>query len=108
MQTLVHADIFFFISSIALIVLSILLSIALYYAIGVLRAVREVSSRLKRASADIEHDLQLLRSQVKAEGQRVKGMADLFLGFIARASTPKAVRRKRAAKSEVEVEEEDL
>jgi len=105
MQSLVHADIFFFISTIALVVLSILAAVGLYYAIGILRDVREVTARIRQASRDIEKDLEALRNQVKAEGQRVKGLADLFLGFIARAITPKAVRRKRPAKIEVDIEE---
>lgn len=94
MQTLVHADIFFFISTIALVVLGILLAIGLYYAIGILRDAREISARLKKASVDIEKDLDALRGAVKAEGSKVKGIADLVLGFAIRKLAPKIKKEK--------------
>jgi hypothetical protein len=96
MQTLVHADIFFFISTIALVVLSVLLSIGLYYAIGVLRDVKEVSAKLKKASVDIEKDLEGFRNDLKAKGNKVSGVADMVLGFVARALTPGTRKRKKA------------
>ncbi len=106
MQALVHADIFFFISTIALVVLSIGFAIALYYAINILRDVREVTARIKKASTDIERDLDALRYSVKAEGAKVKGIADLVLGFVVRALTPKSVRRKKP-KVEVDTDVEE-
>ena len=104
MQTLVHADIFFFISTIALVVLSILLALGLYYAIGILRDAREISARIKKASVDIEKDLDGLRNAVKAEGNKVQGIADLILGFIIHMLTPKAAKRKRPKPVEVDLE----
>jgi len=94
MQTLVHADIFFFISTICLVLLSMLLAVGLYFAIGILRDAKEISARLKRASVDIEKDLDGLRSAVRAEGNKVKGIADLVLGFVIRALTPKSAKRR--------------
>jgi|SRR6185437_2610275 len=106
MQTLVHADVFFFISSIALVVLSILLAVALFYAISVMRDVKEVSVKLKKASADIEKDIEGFRNELKAKGNKISGMADMVLGFVARALTPKV--KKRKPKAEALVAEEDL
>jgi hypothetical protein len=106
MQTLVHADIFFFISTICLVLLSILVEIGLYYAIGILRDVREVTARINKASTDIERDLDALRYSVKAEGAKVKGIADLVLGFITRALTPKPVKRKKPRVIETDVEDD--
>ena len=108
MQSLVHADIFFFISTVCLVVLSILLAVALYYAIGILRNVREVSERITKASGDIERDLDALRYSVKSEGAKVKGIADLVLGFVTRALTPKIVRRKKPKFEEVDITEEEV
>jgi hypothetical protein len=94
MQTLVHADIFFFISTLCLVVLSILAAVGLYYAIGILRDMREISARIKKASLDMEKDLDGLRNAVKAEGNKVRGIADLTLGFIIRKLTPKVKKQK--------------
>jgi hypothetical protein len=104
MQTLVHADIFFFVSTIVLVVLSILVAIGLYFAIGIMRDVRAISARVNKASQDIEKDLGVLRSAVKAEGNKVKGIADALLGFVIRKLTPKAAKRKKVK----EDDEEDL
>jgi hypothetical protein len=106
MQTLVHVDAFFFISTIALVVLSVLLAIALYYAINILHDVREVAARVKKASNDIERDLDALRYSVKSEGAKVKGIADLVLGFVTRALTQKVAKRKKQ-KVEVDIVEAD-
>ncbi len=46
MDTLIKADIFFFISSIATVVLVILISIFLFYLIGVSRSLKKLSERL--------------------------------------------------------------
>jgi len=105
MSSLVHADVFFFVSTIALVVLSVGIAIGLYYAINILRDVREVSRRIRKASVDIERDIEALRTQVKSEGQKVKGIADMILGFIMRRLAPKMPRRKKPI-VEVDLEEE--
>jgi len=48
MDTLVKADIFFFISAIATVVLSILFIVALYYLIRILKDFSDISDTLKR------------------------------------------------------------
>jgi len=47
METLIHADIFFFITSIAVIILTILLCICLYYLSGALKNFRDITDTLK-------------------------------------------------------------
>jgi hypothetical protein len=47
MDNIVHADIFFFITTIVTIVVGIFLSVALYYFIGTMRNVREISKIVK-------------------------------------------------------------
>lgn len=107
MDTLVHADIFFFVSTIALVVLSIALLIALYFAIGVLRDARKISARMERASINLEKDFDALRESVKAEGNKVKGIADLILGFIIHKLTPKQKRRRKEAEIDTVDEESE-
>ena len=98
MADVMHADIFFFITSIATVVLTILLAIALYYAIRILHDVREVTEKIRKASNDLERDLDHLRNTVKGEGMRVKMIVEMVLSFITR-QIPKG--RKRKAKHEV-------
>lgn len=47
MNTLIHADVFFFISSIGFIVLCGLLIVALIYVVGILKSVKHISRKLE-------------------------------------------------------------
>lgn len=47
MENLLHSEIFFFISSISFILLTILLSIAVFYIISILRDFKAVSKKIK-------------------------------------------------------------
>lgn len=47
MDTLIHADIFFFITSVAVVVLTILLVVVLFYVIKILRNFKDISDTLK-------------------------------------------------------------
>lgn len=47
METLVKADIFFFVTTIAVIILTIFLSICFYYLAGALRNLRDITQTLK-------------------------------------------------------------
>ncbi len=52
METLVQADIFFFISSISTIIFTLLVSIALYYLIRALQAFKRISEELEAHLGD--------------------------------------------------------
>ncbi len=47
MQTFIHADIFFFITSIAVVVFLILGSITFWYVIGILRNIKKASDKIE-------------------------------------------------------------
>jgi hypothetical protein len=48
METLIHADIFFFITSVAMVVLTLLLIVGLFYFLQILRNFRDISNTLKK------------------------------------------------------------
>ncbi len=48
MQTFIHADIFFFVTTIAVIMFLILGSIAFYYIIGILRNIKKASDKIEQ------------------------------------------------------------
>ena len=50
MSELVHADIFFFITAVAVVLLSTIFAVALVYIIVILRDVRAIVARMRRAS----------------------------------------------------------
>lgn len=65
MDTLVKADIFFFIASIATIIFVILISICLYYLAGALRNFRDISLILKKGIENTSEHLEELVEQVE-------------------------------------------
>jgi uncharacterized membrane protein len=78
MDTLIHADIFFFVSTIALIVLSIGALIALIYIIRILRNVTHVSDKVKEESDEILKDMRELRGNIKSEGFSFRRLGRFF------------------------------
>ncbi|MCE9643983.1 hypothetical protein K8Q93_01935 [Candidatus Parcubacteria bacterium] len=101
MNEILHANIFFLITSIAVIVVGIGLSIALYYVILILREFREVAEKVRKASDGLEEDFQDLRAGVKSEGRKVKSAFDLALGFILqRFARGKPKKKVKAPKEE--------
>jgi ABC-type siderophore export system fused ATPase/permease subunit len=96
-ESLIHADIFFFVSTIALVVLSIGFAIALFYVIKILRDAREISDKIKVESGEIVADSKKLRAALRDEGLKWKHVGHLIRGFFMKDSEKKT--RKRATAS---------
>jgi uncharacterized protein YoxC len=80
METLIHADIFFFVSTIALILISLGVIIAIIYVIKILHNIFHVSEKVKEGSDEILSDIHTLRADVKSQGFRIQ----YVIGFIKR------------------------
>lgn len=99
MSTLVQADIFFFITSIAVIVIAALLTVALVYAILILRDTKGITRAAKAQSELILGDIDEARRFMRSEGVKLAGMVH-FLGRLFRNG--KRNGRKREASAEPE------
>ncbi|HEY0908153.1 MAG TPA: hypothetical protein VGE35_02275 [Candidatus Paceibacterota bacterium] len=86
-ESLIHADIFFFISTIALVLISIGIAIALFYAIRILRDASEVSEKIRTESGEIVSDLKKLRANLRDEGIKWKHVVGLVRTFFMRKAT---------------------
>jgi hypothetical protein len=98
MSEVVHADIFFFIASLATILIAAGVLAALYYIVHILRDVRDIMRKLNKASTELERDFEELRSAVKTESTKVRGIIDVALAFVvARLKKPtvKIVRKTK-------------
>ncbi|MBP9710892.1 MAG: hypothetical protein KBD50_01365 [Candidatus Pacebacteria bacterium] len=95
MSDLVQADIFFFISSLLALVVTIGMGLLFYYLVPVARDIREISKKIRRAGEDIEQDFASVRATVREEAVKGKAITDLVLGFVARKLAPKRPRRKK-------------
>ncbi|HCM36699.1 MAG: hypothetical protein A3J30_04705 [Candidatus Wildermuthbacteria bacterium RIFCSPLOWO2_02_FULL_47_9c] len=100
-DTLVREDIFFFITSVAVVIITVALVAALFQFILILRDVRHVSRCLREEADRILADAEDLRRFVKKEGRRVIDFKDLISGVIG-AFLPKRKSRRRAVKPQTE------
>jgi hypothetical protein len=78
METLLKADIFFFITSVAVILLTVGAIVALYYVIRILQSVRNISERVEEGSKVLGEDLDELRFKLKTGGVSARLFSGLF------------------------------
>ncbi|MBA3551133.1 hypothetical protein H0W32_02920 [Patescibacteria group bacterium] len=78
METLIHADIFFFASTIALVLVTIGLAVALVYIIKILRTVSKVSDKVKDESDEIIADIKNLRGNIKQQGLGLRNVKEVI------------------------------
>ncbi|MFA6095952.1 MAG: hypothetical protein WC767_03890 [Candidatus Paceibacterota bacterium] len=80
-ESLIHADIFFFISTIALGIISIAIIICSVYIIRTLSDIRFIISRWKEENEYLIRDARAFRDAVRSEGIRWKYIADKITAF---------------------------
>lgn len=78
MAELMKADIFFFITTIAVIVLTVAAVVFIIYLIGIMRNVRDISEILKDQSKQISNDVTDLRQAIRSEGMKLKHFTDFM------------------------------
>ena len=71
MSTLIHADVFFFISTIGFILIIICVLIAMIFVLIILRNLAQISKRAKEESFEIINDIKDLRTEAKKEASFV-------------------------------------
>ena len=89
MDTLIHADIFFFITSVFVALLIIGFTVALFYIIPILRDMRHLSDLARKEGDHIAGDINELRTAVKEEGSKVRSVFDYFLSLFMRRQKSK-------------------
>lgn len=78
MSEVLHANIFFFITSVAVVVFTILLCVALYYVIKIVQSVRRIVARIEEGSEVIAEDMSELR-KFFAQGSLISHILGLFM-----------------------------
>ena len=95
MTEILHANIFFFITSVMTVLLGTLGCIVLYQVIKILASIRAIMARIEEGSDMIAEDIQAARDFVAAGG-----LISHLISFAARAS---GGRRARSSKSKKEL-----
>ncbi len=88
MTEVLQANIFFFITSVAVVVFTVLVCVAVYYVIRILRTVDKIVERIDSGSETIAEDISQLRSYI-AEGSLISQIVGLFV------KTKKRSRRRQ-------------
>ena len=92
MDEVLHANIFFFITSVAVTMFTLLVCVALYYVIKILASIRRIVDRIDEGSEMIAEDVEQLRSYV-LEGSLLSQLISFFVG---RKAAPRRRSRKGA------------
>lgn len=86
MEQILKADIFFFITTIAVVGTSVVLTIAFVYIIQILRDVRYITRRVRKEADGILEDVQDARKFVKKEVKRAADVKDV-IGMVSQLIT---------------------
>jgi len=84
MDTLIHADIFFFVTTIAVVVIAIIFIVALIYLIVILRRIRDIAEQVREETVLFREDIHGLRESVKREGFKLKNLFNFGYSFFKR------------------------
>ena len=84
MDPFYRQDIFFFVTTVAVIVLTAVLTVATVYIIKILNDVKHISRKAKIETDHLAADIEDLRSNVRREGFKVKHAFGFFNNFMKR------------------------
>ncbi|HEY1037085.1 MAG TPA: hypothetical protein VGE62_00720 [Candidatus Paceibacterota bacterium] len=98
-NTLIHADIFFFITSIVTVVLGLVLVVVLYYAAKAAKSVSIIADRIEKESEKVAEDIDDLRERIKEEGAKVSGFTKWVGSFLLGQVVKKAKGSRRSARN---------
>lgn len=95
MSEVLQANIFFFITSVSVVLVTILLVAVLFYVLGILRNVKEVTDRIKEGSRMLAQDFSQAREAIKREGKKTTNIISFFLDRF-EPKKRRASRKKKA------------
>jgi hypothetical protein len=78
MEDLIHADVFFFVTTIFIVVITAFLMVASVYVIGILKDLKHISGKAKIEGEEILADVKTLRENVKREGASLRQISRFF------------------------------
>lgn len=92
MNEILHANIFFFIASLATVCFCVLVSLVLYQLLKITQSIRAILSRIEEGSEVLAEDLAQIRAVI-VEGGIFSRLIGMFFGGFKNPTTPKRKRR---------------
>ncbi len=98
MEQIVHADIFFFITSIAVVVVGCATLVFICFLISFMREARKAVRTVRRMTEKLEADVDILRENVKDQGHKVRTIFEILVALAGRPFARPQTRRKKTEK----------
>jgi len=99
MDTLIKADIFFFITSIAVIIATIIGAFILFYILKIARIVSQITELIKEESENMIEDIARMRENVKTQTEKFGGFMGGIINLITSSIFGKMTQAKRASRA---------
>lgn len=85
MESILKSDIFFFITSVAVIVLALISTIILYYFIKLMKHIEYIAHKVRTETDLITRDIDDVRNKFKDGSMKMGGLAGMASGFAAKS-----------------------
>lgn len=92
MDTLIHADIFFFVTTIAVVVVALILTVVLIYLAKILSDIKKITEQVHEETLLFREDLHDFRGQVRREGFKLKHLNDFLARLKRRGKSSRSNR----------------
>lgn len=93
MNSLLQADIFFFITTVIVLIFAVIGLIAAYYIVHILRSVRYIADKVKIESDHVTDDIHELRGRLKEGGAKFSTIIRTLASFFFAKATSKRKRK---------------
>jgi len=110
MQTLIHADIFFFVTTIVIVLVAIVLIVILIYIVIIMADIREISRFVRKETGEIAEDMKDIHTEIREKmrnmrdgGSPLRTMFSFFRWF---ADKRRRAKRRKAKKDSSEDSDE--
>ncbi len=90
MNTLIHADVFFFVTTIAVVVVGIAFTVVLIYVAKILSDFKKITAQVHEETVLFREDLRDLRGEVRREGFKLFRLAEFWKKIFQRKKTSRS------------------
>ena len=81
MTDFIKADIFFFVTTVAVVCVSAVVIVVLIYVVKILKDIFKIAEKAKSESDNIIADLRELRASIREEGAKLKSISEILTTF---------------------------
>ncbi len=90
MESIIHADIFFLITSIAVVIFTICIIVIAFFVIRILNDIKHISKTVQEESSKLVGDIEKLRATAMSQGDRLKWLTGFIPGLFGRKTKTRA------------------